>query len=607
MKIHRILFSVLSIGLVCGGMVLTRQAHTASKSKAVKAPTTMPTAAQKLKKLFAEEWINGLKENPIGATYTGYKGLNHKLPSMTLQDIHRRAKTWRFFLKRLAAIPKVQLSQQDRINAALFRQKLLDALTEYKYKMYLLPITNREGFHISFTRLPSYTPLRSAKDYQDFIARMKAFKKYTQQHITLMKMGLKQGYTIPRVTLKGYEGTISPHIVKDPEKSVFYAPFKRLPKRFSAKLREQLQKQAKEVILSSVVPAFRSFFTFMTKTYIPGSRKTIAASALPNGKAYYAHRVKLFTTQAITPKQVHQIGLSEVKRIRKEMKQVIKQVKFKGSFKDFLKHLRTHPKFYAKTPAQLLKEVSYVLKQMDGQLPKLFGKLPRTPYGIKKIPDYIAPKTTTAFYSPLSGDGRKAGFYYVNTYNLKSRPLYEIEALSFHEAVPGHHLQIALQREQRGLPKFRNYLSVTAFVEGWALYAERLGLEVGFYKDPYSNFGRLTYEMWRACRLAIDTGIHAFGWSRDKAIKFMANNTALSLHNVTTEIDRYIAWPGQALGYKMGELKIRELRQKAQKALGSKFDLRAFHDAILKNGAIPMYLLEKEVTRFIKKHSKTKK
>jgi len=309
--------------------------------------------------------------------------------------------------------------------------------------------------------------------------------------------------------------------------------------------------------------------------------------------------VRQYTTLDLTPEAVHETGLAEVKRIRGEMEELIREIGFDGDFAKFVEHLRTDPAFYATTPEQLLKETSLVLKRMDGELPRLFKRLPRVPYGIREVPDYIAPITTTAYYMPSSGDGSRAGFYYVNTYDLKSRPLYEIEALSLHEAVPGHHLQIALQQELSELPPFRRFAGFTAFVEGWGLYSERLGLEVGFYEDPYQNFGRLSYEMWRACRLVVDTGIHYLGWTREQAIQFMADNSAMTLLNITNEVDRYIAWPGQALAYKTGELKIRQLRAEAEEKLGVNFDIREFHDVVLRSGAVPLDVLEANVRSYI--------
>lgn len=343
----------------------------------------------------------------------------------------------------------------------------------------------------------------------------------------------------------------------------------------------------------------------MTKEYIPNARENIAASSLPNGAEFYENRVRYYTTLNMTSTQVHELGLKEVQRIRQEMEQIIASVGFKGSFADFLHFLRTDPQFYTTSADQLLKEAAFIAKKADAMLPKYFGKLPRQPYGIAPVPAEIAPKYTTGRYSGSNSDD-EPGYYWVNTYALDKRPLYELEALTLHEAVPGHHLQISLNSELTSLPDFRRYGYISAFGEGWGLYCEYLGLEAGFYQDPYSNFGRLTYEMWRAARLVVDTGMHAQGWSRQQAIDFMASNTALSLHNVTTEIDRYISWPGQALSYKIGELTIKRLRAKAEQELGDKFDIRAFHDAVLENGSVPMSILEQQINDFIEAKKATR-
>jgi len=331
---------------------------------------------------------------------------------------------------------------------------------------------------------------------------------------------------------------------------------------------------------------------------VPAARESIAASSLPRGREFYRHRVRQFTTLDLSPEQVHETGLAEARRIRSEMESIPAKAGFSGDLPAFIAHLRESPQYYATTPEQLLKETSYVLKRIDGELPRLFRTLPRTPYGIREIPAFIAPKTSSAYYLQPAGDGSRGGFFYVNTYNLRSRPLFEIEALSLHEAVPGHHLQIALAQELTDVPPFRRYTELTAFVEGWALYAERLGLEAGFYRDPLSDFGRLSFEMWRACRLVVDTGIHYLGWTREQAIGFMAEQTALSRHNIEAEVDRYIAWPGQALGYKIGELKIRELRAFAERELGDAFDLREFHEVVLGSGAVPLDILEQNVKAY---------
>ncbi len=462
-----------------------------------------------------------------------------------------------------------------------------------------MPITNRSGFHVSFPELPLQVPLDTVQDYENYVARLAAFDRYTLDHLELMNEGIRQGYTLPSVVLDDIDSVLEPHFVDDPTRSLLYKPFVEMPEHFNDADKARLQSAARAAIADHVVPGYRQLLRFMTEKYLPACREQVGASALPNGREFYRFRVRHFTTLDIDPQTVHDTGLAEVKRIKAEMQGVLERVKFDGDLPAFVEFLRTDPRFYTDTPEQLLKETSLVLKRMDGELPKLFGKLPRTPYGIREIPDFIAPRTTTAYYQPPAGDGSRAGFYYVNTYNLKSRPLFEIEALSLHEAVPGHHVQIALQQELEDQPPFRRFAHATAFVEGWGLYAERLGLEVGFYQDPYRDFGRLSYEMWRACRLVVDTGIHYLGWTRQQAIQFMADNTALTMHNITAEVDRYISWPGQATAYKMGELKIRALRNEAERQLGERFDVREFHDAVLAGGAVPLDVLEENVEAYI--------
>jgi len=372
-----------------------------------------------------------------------------------------------------------------------------------------------------------------------------------------------------------------------------------LPPGLPAPERERLRAAGRAAIVEAVLPAYRSLLDFFVREYLPGARTTTAAAALPDGRAYYEWRVRHYTTLDTTADEVHAIGQREVERIRGEMQDVVRQVGFAGSFPEFLERLRTDPRFYARTPEDLLKQAAWIAKRMDGKLPSLFRRLPRQPYGVEPVPSDLAPKYTGGRYVGAPLDGTRAAAFWVNTYALESRPLFTLEALTLHEAVPGHHLQIALAKELRDLPAFRRYGYVDAFGEGWGLYAERLGLEAGFYTDPYSNFGRLTYEMWRACRLVVDTALHSRGWSREQAIEFMAANTALSRHEITTEVDRYISWPGQALAYKMGELKIRELRARAEKALGERFDVRAFHDAALENGAVPLTVLDERIDAFI--------
>jgi uncharacterized protein (DUF885 family) len=443
-------------------------------------------------------------------------------------------------------------------------------------------------------------PFDTTHDYENYVARLRAIPQYVRQNVELLREGLQAGWTLPKVALTGYEKTIEAHVVADPRRSRFFAPFASFPSGVSESDRARLSAAGEKAIRDEVVPAFRAFLEFMTREYMPGARATVGASDLAdNGKEYYAYLVRHFTTLPLAPDEIHALGLEEVRRIRTEMEEVIRKTGFSGGFADFLKFLRTDPRFYAKTPEELLKQAAWIAKSVDGKLPSLFGRLPRQPYGVEPVPAEIAPKYTGGRYVGAPPGGKKAGTYWVNTYALESRPLYVLESLTLHEAVPGHHLQGALSAELTDLPAFRRFLYVDAFGEGWGLYSERLGLEMGLYTDPYNNFGRLTYEMWRACRLVVDTGLHAKGWTRQQAIDYLASNTALSLHECTTETDRYISWPGQALAYKIGELKLRELRRRAEDALGARFDVREFHDRILSGGTVTLPILEARIDAYI--------
>jgi uncharacterized protein (DUF885 family) len=556
-----------------------------------------------LHRLFDEAWSYRLERDPLLATRVGEHRFNDRLPSVTVADHEQRIERQRVYLRRLQDINRGRLEEQDRISYDIFERQLRDEIAEGEYRGYLMPITNRGGFHVSFPQLGDQVPLRNVQDYEHYVARLTAFRRYAGQHIELMREGIAHGFTLPRVVLEGYQGAIEPHIVDDPSESLLFAPFNRFPDGIPASERARLTEAGRRAISDSVVPGYRDFLAFMRDEYVPASRDDIAIASIPDGRDYYEHRVRVFTTlDDMTAGRVHEIGLAEVARIRSEMEDVIVSAGFEGSFDEFLAFLRTDPRFYADTPEELMRYVARIGKQIDGELPRLFNTLPRMPWGLREVPAYIAPRTTTAYYQRPAGDGTQAGFYFVNTHDLASRPLYEVEALTLHEAVPGHHLQIALQQEIEGLPDFRRFAGFTAFVEGWALYAERLGLEVGFYEDPYSDFGRLTYEMWRALRLVVDTGMHALGWEREQAIDFMAANSALTIHNITTEIDRYISWPGQALAYKTGELKIRELRERAEVALGDRFDVRMFHDVVLLSGSVPLQVLETNVEAWISSH-----
>lgn len=554
---------------------------------------------RQLRQLFDDAWESDLLEDPLFASQAGDHRHDNRLPRVTVDDYRRRLEKDREFVRRLRQIDRGKLSPQEQTSYDIFARRRQDQIEEYEFRAHLAPITNRSGFHIEFPELPKNSRLNDAEDYENYVSRLRAFDQFVDDHIELMRAGIQAGIVLPAVSLADYQRPLEAQIVDDAEQSLLYEPFRKFPASISPADRKRLEQAGRAAISESVVPGYRKFFDFLRDEYVPHARGQIAAAALPKGREFYQHRVRQFTTLDVTPQAVHDTGLAEVARIRKEMQDVIAKTGFEGDFAAFVEFLRSDPRFYVETPEALLQAVSLVLKRMDGRLPKLFKTLPRTPYGVREIPAFIAPNTTTAYYQPPAGDGSIAGFYYVNTFNLKARPLYEIEALSFHEAVPGHHLQIARQQELDDLPEFRKFAGFTAFVEGWGLYAERLGLEVGFYEDPYSNFGRLSYEMWRACRLVVDTGMHYLGWTREQAIEFMAANTALTRLNIVNEVDRYIAWPGQALAYKTGELKIRQLRRKAEEKLGSRFNVREFHDAVLANGAVPLDVLERIVDEYI--------
>jgi uncharacterized protein (DUF885 family) len=564
-----------------------------------------PTPSEQFAALLDEHWEFSLRESPLFATETGDHRFDDRLPKVSAADEQRRDAARRGFLARLEAIDRESLSSTDQINYDVFDRSLQNAVREHKFRAHLMPVTDRYGFHIEFPELPRNVPLATLRDYENYIARLGGFAAYAAGYIEIMREGLRQEMTVPHVIMQRFNEPLEAQIVDNPEKSVLYTPLREFPSVVSESEHERLRAAARKAIAEKVVPAYRQFLKFMKEEYVPNCRGTIAASALPNGRDYYRFCVAKFTTlDDLTPEEVHAIGQAEVARIRGEMDAIIRKVKFDGGFAAFTEYLRTDPKFYAKTAEALEKEVAFALKRMDGQLPKLFGRLPRMPYGVRQVPAFIAPQATFAYYQPPTGDGRRAGFFYINTFQLPSRPLYMIEALSLHEAVPGHHLQIALQQELEHVPNFRKYGGFTAFVEGWALYSERLGLETGFYEDPYSDFGRLTMEVWRACRLVVDTGMHHLGWTREQAIDFMRANSALPIHDIRAEVDRYIGWPGQALAYKTGELKIRELRKAAEAKLGDRFDVREFHDVVLGGGAVPLGILNQTVTAWVDKQLK---
>ena len=560
-------------------------------------------AQNDLKTLLDAEWEWRVRENPQFATTVGDHRFDDQLSKESIADETRRAADTQRYLDEAGKIDRAQLPGAEQITLDMFRAELEDRLAGFRFREYLLPINADSGFHSNFALMPQTLRLESVRDYDNYLARLRAFPRFMDEHIVRMREGLKAGITVPQVALTGADTAVGPLMPTDPTASPLYAPFRSIPATFPAADRTRLESSGRAAVAEAVTPAYAKFRSFLTSEYIPGARTTIAASALPDGAAYYQQLVKRFTTLPLTPEQVHATGLAEVARIRAEMEGVMRSTGFTGDFAAFLTMLRTDPRFYPKTGEQLLKEGAWIAKRMDAKLPSLFGRLPRQPYGVAPVPDYLAPKYTAGRYNGNPPDGTEPGYYWLNTYALETRPLYNLEALTLHEAVPGHHLQIALANEAGDVPKFRRYSYISAFGEGWGLYSEWLGLEAGFYTDPYSNFGRLTYAMWRAARLVVDTGMHVKGWTRQQAIDYLSSNTALSLHECTTETDRYISWPGQALSYKIGELKIRELRTRAEQALGPKFDRRRFHDAVLANGSVPLPVLEQQIDAFIKTES----
>lgn len=496
------------------------------------------------------------------------------------------------------------LNEEDQISYSLLDFVLNEAVVEYQFKTHWNPILSDAGFHSSLTY--RVRPLTNKKSALRYLRTLEGIPTYIKQQRALIEKGLEAGMGQPLVIFNGYESTYNQHITSTAEENFFYSPFLNLPTQLTEAEKDSLQAAAKTVVVEKVIPAFEEVKNFFEQKYFLRTRKTLGVSEIPNGKAYYQSRIDYYTTQEMTPEGIHALGLSEVARIRAQMESIIDEVGFKGTFDDFIAYLRTSPEFYATTPEMLLKHARNIAKKLDEQLPRYFITLPRKPYGVAPVPASIAPKYTGGRYVGSPKNSTDPGYYWVNTYNLSSRPLYVIPSLTAHEAVPGHHLQGALNQELPDhIPQFRKNLYLSAYGEGWGLYTEYLAEEMGIYETPYEHFGKLTYEMWRACRLVVDTGIHAFGWSRDQAVAFMASNTALSLHEVNTEIDRYISWPGQALSYKIGEIKIRELREKAMKELGSDFDIREFHEEILKRGTLTLPLLENQILNYIKRKKQT--
>ncbi len=558
-----------------------------------------PDPTTELYQIFSDARQYQLDSNPINATYSGIHSSNDRMPLVSVEQMEKNLEFWRSIIARMEKIQINALSKKDKVNHKIFKRIVISRIKGVEYKDYYMPFNADSGFHTGLARLHKAMPFQTVADYQNYIDRLLDFPRYFDEQITNMRLGIQSGITIPQIVLNGYEVTINTHVVDTPDKSAFYAPFRSFPNSFSDEQKSLIKQQGEHAVMNGAVKAYAAFLDFFLNEYYPGARTTLGAYKLPGGMDYYNFKINHFTTLDLTAEQIHSIGLKEVTRIRGEMEAIIKSVGFSGSFSDFLDFLRTDPQFYAESPEALLKEASFIAKRMDAKLPALFNKLPRLPYGVAPVPDDLAPKYTGGRYVGPAEGSKEPGYYWVNTYKLDVRPLYNLEALTLHEGVPGHHLQNSIASELTDLPEFRKDLYLSAFGEGWGLYSEYLGIEAGFYTDPYSNFGRLTYEMWRACRLVVDTGIHAMGWSRQQVIDYLSNNTALPIHECTTETDRYIAWPGQALSYKIGELKIKELRKYAEQELGKQFDVRNFHDTVLGNGSVPLDVLEDQIKDWV--------
>jgi uncharacterized protein (DUF885 family) len=555
-------------------------------------------AEQQLDEIIAQHWEYSLRENPTGATSVGVNDFNDRMPGEAKADQLRRLAAEQAFLRRTNDIDRSSLSVAGQINLDLFQWVLEDSIGEYELNLSRIPFNTFSGFFMNALTASNGLAMKTVQDYEDYIARMSEIPRYFAENIDNMRDGVASEFVLPQIVIDGVLPTIEAQLKDDPEDSSFYAPFIDMNGRLAVADQERLRQLGRATIRDQVMPAFASLVAFMQDEYRASA--TIGAEDMDEGKDYYAFNIKRYTTLTdTTASEIHQVGLEEVKRIRTEMDAIIRELDFEGDFAAFGKFLRSDPQFYADSKEDLLKEAAYIAKRIDYVMPGYFGKLPRQPYGIIAVPDEIAPNYTTGAYYGSPPGAVHGGAFWLNTYALDQRPLYELPALTLHEAVPGHHHQGALSSELENVPDFRRNLYFSAFGEGWGLYSEKLGVEMGVYQTPYQHFGRLSYEMWRACRLVVDTGIHSQGWTRQQAMDFFFDNTSLSEGNIRAEVDRYISWPGQALAYKLGELKIWELRRIAEHDLGEQFDLREFHDVILGNGAVPLAMLEEIVLRWI--------
>jgi uncharacterized protein (DUF885 family) len=560
--------------------------------------------ADRLHRLFDFSWEYTMKDSPEFATFVGYPGQNDRWSDISFAAIARRNETDKLDLELIKTIDRAKLPESDLISYDLYRRNAEFSAESDQFPFELLQITQMRGVQQNVPQVISATTFKTTKDYEDLIERLNGLPVLIDQTIVLLQNGLDQKFTPPQITMRDVPQQVLNLIVKDPADSSMLEPLKEMSSLVPAAEQARLRQAATDAFTKKVEPAYQKLHDFLVAKYLPGCRTTIGANKLPNGDKIYAFTTRRETTTELTPAQIHQIGLNEVKRIRGEMDKVIASTGFKGDFRAFTKYLLTDPKFFYTDAESLLAGYRDIAKQIDPKLVEFFGTLPRLSYGVRAVPAYAEKSQAGAYYEPGSLKAGRPGYFFANTYDLPGRPKWGMETLTLHEAVPGHHFQIALAQEAEDLPEFRKHGGYNAFAEGWALYAESLGYEMGFFKDPYQNFGHLADEMLRAVRLVVDTGLHSMDWSREQAIKYFEENSGNPPHDIEVEVDRYIVWPSQALGYKIGQLKIRELRSYAEKELGQKFDLRAFHDEVLKNGALPLSVLETHLKEWVVKAKK---
>ncbi len=592
-------FGIAVIGaLVIGLGTGQAQEYEAVIDELMRNPSGLSDSAR-LHALFEADWERALAESPESATYRGDRRYDDRWTDQSMEAIARRKARLPLALEVLEQVDREALSPTDRLNYDLFSYQRARRVEGSRFPGELMPINQMGGIQQGIPRLLAVMPKATAEDYGNIIARLEGIPRLVDQTIALMELGLERGITPPQITLRDVPQQVANLLTDDPLESPVLGPFRTLPGQLEDEARAELQQQAIAIFEEQVRPALERLRDFLRDEYLPGAVTSTARSDLPDGADWYAYAVSQYTTTNLSVEAIHQTGLAEVRRIRSQMDSIIEVTGFEGDFAEFAEFLRSDPRFFHTSAEALLAAYRDIAKRVDPQLPQLFGTLPRMPYGVIPIPSYAEKSQTTAYYQSGSSEAGRPGYFYANTYDLSSRPTWEMEALTIHEAVPGHHLQIALAHELEGVPKFRRFGGYTAFVEGWALYSESLGEEMGFYQDPYSKFGQLTYEIWRAIRLVVDTGMHALGWSRQDAIDFFKANTPKAEHDIVVEVDRYIVWPGQALAYKIGELKIKELRALGEAQLGDRFDIRAFHDEVLGQGALPLDLLQARIEQWI--------